>query len=522
MATTLGFKNVIDIPQWRPLSPLLGATYYGTSLAWDHRNDDSRVPLIYYLRAQNSLDVYNPITDDWVPLISPGLVSTVSSGSTCMMHPSQGPRGTIAAGATTTSIPLSTALAAAVGLNQLANKGDSKGFKIRIIGNAAGSSGKIDERFIIANTAGTTPTLMLDTPLSFTPIAGDGYEILSGRVFLLSYSTAIAGSWKYYDIATNSMSGNLAFANLPANVGTDSNGLALSECHVPWDRVPGSGFVSGGASYSGGVINAIQATATSSTTITGSGMPVDLIANEYRNFQIRIVEDTVTPTSVGQRRVIASHTAGVTGTFTIASWTVTPSASAKFVIENNDDLILLRSSATAAVYSYSVSTNAWSTATFSAAASAHGSGVIFEQAFGISRDPSHNRLHGHIFCLRGGNSASIDVLDITASTTGAWTNDIAYAHKSQTFGQGTSGAYDPATLGGRYLHINVNGTHRFVRFDMLTMAMMPGTYLRFPQGSSIPGQKLAMSLFIDGNTKLGFLTHATHSQTQMFSMAIQS
>lgn len=32
-------------------------------------------------------------------------------------------------------------------------------------------------------------------------------------------------------------------------------------------------------------------------------------ANEYRNFQIRIVQDLVNPTAVGQRRVIASHTA---------------------------------------------------------------------------------------------------------------------------------------------------------------------------------------------------------------------
>lgn len=34
-----------------------------------------------------------------------------------------------------------------------------------------------------------------------------------------------------------------------------------------------------------------------------------ILANEYRNFQIRIVQDLTNPTAVGQRRIIASHTA---------------------------------------------------------------------------------------------------------------------------------------------------------------------------------------------------------------------
>ena len=67
--------------------------------------------------------------------------------------------------------------------------------------------------------------------------------------------------------------------------------------------------------------------------------------NEYRNFQIRIVEDTVNPTAVGQRRNITSHTAGASPVYTVPAWTVTPSANANFVIENNGDRILLWASA---------------------------------------------------------------------------------------------------------------------------------------------------------------------------------
>lgn len=522
MATTLNFKLGIDIPQWRPISPLTAATGAGMSLAWDHRSDATRVPYIYFLRSATALEVYSPIADDWIVLASPALTGTFGAGATAIFHPSQGPRGVIAAGSTTTTVPLTTALPAAVGLNQLANKGDGVGFRIRIIGNSAGSSGKIEERWIIGNTAGTTPTLTLDTPLSFTPASGDAYEILSGRVFMLSAGVLAAGMWKYYDVATNSYSGNLATTNLPATVSTDTNGLVLSELHVSYDRTPGTGFVSGGATYNGATMNAIQATAAAAGTITGSGMPADLRTNEYRNFQVRIVEDTTTPTSVGQRRVIASHTSGATGVFTLGSnWTVTPSSSAKFVIENNDDLILLRSSISVSVYSYSISGNAWSTVTFTASGNTSGQGVVFEQAFGIARDPTHNRLHGHLFCIRGGAFPTIDLFDITASAAGTWSLDIAYGNKSQTFTTGTSAAYDPTTCGGKFLHVNVNGTQRFTRFNMLTGLMEPGTYLRFPEGSAVAGQKCAMALFIDGATKLGTLIHVTHAQTAAFNCMIQ-
>ena len=59
----------------------------------------------------------------------------------------------------------------------LANRGGSGdyGYKIRIIGLSAG---KIEERFIVGNTAGTTPTVYLDKPLTFVPTSADKYEIL--------------------------------------------------------------------------------------------------------------------------------------------------------------------------------------------------------------------------------------------------------------------------------------------------------------------------------------------------------
>jgi hypothetical protein len=521
MATTLGFKRVIDLPQWRPNSPALAATAAGSSLAYDYRNDDTNPPYLYLLRSATAFDIYDPTTDEWLALASPALAGTFGAGATAICHPTQGPRGTLTTGNTTSKIVLSTALPAAVAINQLANRGDGTGHRIAIIGNAAGSSGKVEFRKIIANTAGTTPTIWLDTPLSFTPASGDAYEIRAGRVFLLSAGTLAAGVWKYFDIATTSYSGNLTTTNLPATIGGDSSAVALSEAYVPNNRKPGEGFVNGAGTYDATTYNCIVATASGATTITGAGMPTDLAADEYRNFQIRIVEDTGAPTAAGQRRRISTHTGGAAGVFTVAAWAVTPSATAKFVVECDDDKILLFTNQTA-VYNYNVTANTWDTTTWAAAANAGGAGIVAELAFGITRDTTNNARHSHIYRIRGGNVATIDVFDIAGAATGSWSADIAYKNKGGTlFNTGTSGAYDPATLEGRFVHLCVNGTQRMARFDLRNRTLDPETYLRFPPGAALVGAKMAWTPFIDGSTKLGFVYTLLSTSANMFSMAVQ-
>ena len=91
--------------------------------------------------------------------------------------------GAIGAGCTATKL-VTTTVMAAVGINMFANRGGSGdyGFKIRVIGKTAG---KVEERYIVGNTGGTTPTVWLDKPLTFIPTATDTYEILGGQVFML-------------------------------------------------------------------------------------------------------------------------------------------------------------------------------------------------------------------------------------------------------------------------------------------------------------------------------------------------
>jgi len=511
MPTTLNFKDIIDLPLWRPNAPLLAATAAGGTWAYDMRNSNRNSPFNYFLQSATGLYAYSPQNDEWLSIGSPALTGSFGAGASATLHPTQGPRGTIAAGATTTSFTLTTALPAAVALNQLANRGDGAGFRIRIIGSAAGSSGKIEERIVIANTAGTTPTITVDTPFSFTPANGDGYEILSGRVYMLSAGTLAAGMWKWYDIATNSFSGNLATTNLPATVGVDSGLVALSESHIPNDRIEWTGML--------GTVTASAATGT--TIVAASGIANSLFADEYRNFQVRVVEDTTTPTAVGQRRRISTHTSGTTPTFTVAAWAVTPSATAKFVVENDDDKILLFTNQTS-IYTYNITANTWDTATFAAAAAAGAAGIVVDQSFGLTRDTTGNSRHSFIYRVRGGSVNTVDVFDIAGAATGTWSADIAYGNKGlTTFTTGTSGAYDPVTNGGRYIYLNNNGTQRFSRFDVRNRVLEPWAYMRVPQSTAVVGGKLAMSYFFDGATKLAFLSCLQNTLANQFSIACQ-
>jgi hypothetical protein len=522
------YRPLVNLPVWRYDAQLPVAMAAGQCLAYDHRNNDDGSPFIYWLASNTLFHAYDPATAGLFTLASPALSGGFSPGACAVFHPSQGPRGTIAAGATTQAITLTTALPAAVAANQLANRGDGKGFVVRVIGNAAGSSGKIESRRVIANTAGTTPTLTLDTPLTFTPVLGDGYEFRSGRVFLLGAGALGAGIFKYYDVLTNSYSGSLATANLPATISTDTVMISLSESHVPWNRAPGSGFVNGAGTYDNGK-NCIAATAATSTTITGSVMPADvgvvlgLQANEHRNFQVRIVEDATNPTAVNQRRRIASHTGGANAVFTVSAWTVTPSATAKFVIENDDDKIIARSSATASVYNYNVTANTWDTTTWAAAPAVHGAGLVFQQAFGVVPDVAKNARHSQVFCFRGGNAATLDVFDIAGAATGSWSADVPYGKRGlMNFNTGTCAAYDPATMEGCLLHINHQAQSYMMRFDMKHRILDVNTQFDGQQGAVHVGQRMANALYIDPEdptVKQNFTIMVGASNGSVFSLA---
>lgn len=512
MANT--FKKVIDRQEWVQVPAAPNAHVAGSCVCSDERSDISRMPFVYNLVSATVLNRFNIVTKSWNFVQSPALAGTFGPGAAMDFVPSFGLVGVIAAGATPLKVTLSTALPTAVGVNMLANRGGSGdyGFKLRIIDTVAG---KTEERYITANTGGTTPVLRVHAAFSFTPATGARYEIVAGRVFMLNAGTTAANIWRSIEVASNTLSSGLSTTGLPATIATDSAILVLDEQYTPYDMKPGEGMIKGAFLYDEGHVSryALAATAAGASTLTGQATGGDavIVANEYRNFQIRIVQDLTNPTAVGQRRVIASHTGGPSAVYTLGTaWTVTPSASAKYVIEL-PNLILLRTSGTSTVYTYNytdatisngtntIATNSWSTTYFAAAGAANAVGGMWASSYAIQPDLDRNARHSFQHFFRGA-SATIDIFDIAGSITGAWSSAIVY-DGSVALTTGSCGALGPNDNEGRmfYLNIYVAGAiNQIFRYDVQNRVMSPYTPTDFPQaGTAATGGRMTTYCAID-------------------------
>ena len=277
-------------------------------------------------------------------------------------------------------------------------------------------------------------------------------------------------------------------------------------------------MVLGAFTYDTGVEvrKALAATATAASTITGQAAAGDatVAANEYRNFQIRIVQDLTTPTAVGQRRIIASHTAGASPVYTLGTaWTVQPSSSAKYVIEL-PNLLLMRSSATTTVYTYnygdatinngtnSIATNAWHSTYFGVAGAANAVGGMWAPSWGIQPDVDRNARHSHCHFFRGGG-AVVDTLDIAAAIAGTWSSSIAI-DGAVALTTGTSGALAPNDNEGRFFYMNLyvaSAINQMYRFDTKNRVMSPFTPTDFIQsGTAAGGNRMASYCAVDGTS----------------------
>lgn len=511
----------------------------GASVCSDLRNDISRNPFTYQLVSAAILNRYNVITKGSAFALNPALAGTFGAGSASAFVPSFGLVGTIAAGATTTSVTLTTALPTAVGLNMLANRGGSGeyGYKLRIIDPVAG---KTAERYITGNTLGTTPTITVLSTFGFTPSTGSRYEIVAGRVFMLSAGLLAANAWRSFEVASNTLSTGLSIVNLPATVGTDSSMTVLDEQYVPYDNSPGDGLIKGAYNYDTGLVAryALTATASGASTLTGQATlgDADVRANEYRNFQIRIVEDTVTPAAVGQRRVVASHTAGPSAVYTLGTaWTTQPSSSAKFVIEL-PNLIILRSTATTTVYTYNymdatinngtnnIVSNAWSTTYFGVAPAANAAGGMWAPSWGIQPDAARNARHSFCYFFRG-TASTLDVLDIAGAIAGTWTGAVVYDGSPGAFPAiGSGGCYSPFDNEGRMFYLTLyvaSAISQMYRFDVQNRVLSVFTPTDFLQsGAAAVGNRVACYCAIDGTDTYDTVFLQAHLSTVAQEMVV--
>ncbi len=520
------FTKGVHRQKWVQIPPTANAHAAGMGMASDLRNSKDRNPFAFQLVSNTVLNRYNGITKSWNFIVSPALAGTFGAGAGCVFAPSQSLILNVTTGSTTSAVVTNTTITA-IAPNMLANRGGSGdyGFKARIIGKAAG---KTEERWIVANTGGTTTTLYLETPLTFTPDSGDSVEILGGRIFMLGAGTLAAGSWKSFEVATNTLATKTQ-TNLPATVGTDFSAVALDESYVPHTRVPGEGLIVGTATYDG--LKCLQATASAASTITGqaSGGDAIVLANDYRNCQIRIVEDSVTPAAVGQRRIIASHTVGASPVYTVGSaWTTQPSSSAKFVIEL-PNLIVLWSSASTTTYTYNygaanitngtntINADAWSTTYFAARGSAMAAGCTSFATFGIEPDVARIAKQTQIHSFRGGGTA-LDVLDIAAATTGTWSNTVVYdGSGAVTVGAGSCGKYAPMDQEGKFGYLNgyvASAINQMYRYDVKNRVLTPFTPTDWIQaGTAAAGDRIATYAVFDGTTPYTCILLVAHLST---------
>lgn len=541
----------VDTPGWRQMRPLAVASAAGTLLCCDKRNDQQCDKSIYQVGSTTTFYKNSVRYPGNVQLTSPALAAAAAGGYAGFV-PSFGIYGVLGAGCSTTKIVTSTALAlgsgiSALALNQLITTDCDYGFKIRIVGYA---SGKTEERIIVGNTESATPTIYLDGPLTFTPSANDYYEIQSGRVIVVAATTSAAGQTRVYGCTTNVWANGGATGVTTA---TAASGVVLDELYVPYDRKSGEGFLVGTATYDGdytadvGTIpnqkKCLQATASAAGTLTGQTTGGDdlVLANEYRNFQIRIVEDVATPTAVGQRRIIASHTAGTAGVtapiYTLGSnWSVTPSATAKYVIEN-PNCILLQSAASASMLTYNfaptamnngtvnLAANTWSATYFNAAhtAAVAAGTMAFPCTFHepiTYADGSRITRHSYVYFFRG--AAVLDRFDIAGAANGAWSDGIAYGCSGvESFGAGGSGDIDGTTWFGEYGYIVVANTNKVLQFCVVGPSLAPWTALPLQSATAVAGNRVCVLSHcpeMDSlpEEKLGLLYIQSHASTTLF------
>lgn len=507
------FIKGIDRLMWLPVADLPVGHSTGSSIASDLRSDVSRDPYVYYFYVTTSLYRFNTVTKGWDYRINPSVSGSNTNGMSAAFAPSGAWAQSITGGAADHVVM--PAYPASLGNNSLANRGGSGeyGYKIRLVGK---TSGKTEERFVVANTggAGIGAKIYVNEPFTFTPQSGDMLELLSGQVFLISGSSA---NFRTFNPAFGYVT-SLSLASGPSTTGNDTSIAVLDEQYTPYDCHPGEGMIKGGYLYDSGLVDryALEATGSSSTTLTGQATGGDnhVVANEYRNFQIRIVEDTTTPAAVGQRRIISDHTAGPSPVYTLgSSWSTTPSANAKYVIEL-PNLLLVRTSSVSTLYAYNygyqnyinssinIAPNGWSTS-FTNGPTTNQLGSMWAPSWGIRPDPDKNARHSHFYFFRSGSVATLDMFDFSAFPTGSWASNVIYDGNGETMFQGCSAVLDPISNEGRMVYISryqAGAANQVKRFDVQNRTMAPflapdirGT------SSGTSGQRLAAVAAFNGN-----------------------
>lgn len=431
----------------------------------------------YYVGGVSAIWNYNADHDAWIQLPNSGAAGTFAAGACGEFRAVSAPGGNItntASAGTTTSFTTTLTLTR-----------DLAGCKVRVIAGAGvGYAGVIK-----GNTLGANAVVTVETRSDTAFGATTQFQIFAGSLWFFNSGTVAVG-FSVYDRATNMWTAR-SVTGLPTAWGTDAQLVSTPGL----SSNAGQGFVNG------------TATAGAASTITLEASKTMLL-NQWANMQVRIISGT----GAGQIRTIASNTAGASSVLTVsAAWTVVPDVTSVYRIEGNDDHFYLLGNAAVAMYRFSISGNAWTTlAPTAARAAAPGAGMTADWIEGVTATEWNDGTYGnhyltsivhqngrYIYSFRGAAGNLLDVYDIASNT---WVSSVVYGQQMETFGAGSSSV----DLDG-YIHIQKDATGRIYRFDVAKNVMEPWVLNPLPQGAAVVGDKMFMTTYTDGATKLNFL-----------------
>jgi hypothetical protein len=423
MTTTLTLKKTLHRPQWEMCNPLPAASAAG-SHARALRIPAYRIDHAYFcVNTTSSVYSWDPVSDTEYLLPASGIAGTFGAGSCSKIVP-LGPSGTASAGSTTT---LTTTLTI---------PRDLRGYRIRI----TGGPGAGDERVIASNTLGANSVITATAAFSATITSASTYILLTPRLWV--FNPAATPGLGYWDYALSAWTSGRSVAGVTFT-GTDgilqatSSGIGniVDAADIPGSPITFSACtttvytLTDGRAWTtnqwvGAVVQVIAGTGvgqvrhiTANTALTFTvgtnwATPLDTTSvwvitkafassgsnsavfsactttvltltgvnwtvNQWINYQLRAIAGT----GAGQVRTITANTAT---TLTVATMTAFD-ATTIWVIEGNDDYLYLVGNAAVAMFRYSISGNAWVTATAGAArAAVTGAGVSLHWICGVN------------------------------------------------------------------------------------------------------------------------------------------
>jgi hypothetical protein len=191
--------------------------------------------------------------------------------------------------------------------------------------------------------------------------------------------------------------------------------------------------------------------------------------------------------------------------------------------------MLLWSSANNVTYTYNygplsitngtgtIAANAWSITYFGNRGGNMGAGCTTFASFGIQPDVGKNSRHSFIHSFRGGNTVTLDVLDIAGAIAGTWENNAVYDGNTKTLTTGSCGKYAPCTENGRFGYLNsytASLINQIFRYDVQNRVMQNFTPTDWIQsGTAASGDRIATYVAIDGDNKYTMVYLQAHLST---------